>query len=138
MERTGRVLETFQNRAIVEVDNRCDAGCKFCPVGHLFSGDAAGAVRIEADNQAGARIGDTVQLELCARTSLAAYGLAYGVPMIGFIVGALLGAGAAARFPKYETHLIAFFSFLGLVCGGAVTLYKGKRFRALPVITAVK
>ncbi len=137
MEKIGTVLRTMGERATVQVGYQSSTDCKVCPIGYLCALNRCELFEFEALNPQGAKVGDRVRIELGTAKSLAAYGLAYGVPMIGLIVGAIVGAAIAGYYDGYETPIVAAFTLLGTGAGFAITLLKGRKFKATPVITAV-
>ena len=99
MEKVGTVVETTEGRATVQVGYQATSDCKLCPIGHLCALNRCESFRMEVLNPIGAKVGDMVRVELDTAASLAAYGLAYGVPTIGLVVGALVGTGLARYSP---------------------------------------
>lgn len=136
MEKIGTVIEILNNRATVRCLYRCDSECSFCPASHLFA-KSDEPLEIEALNQAGAKEGDTVRIELDAAASLGAYGLAYGVPILGLVAGALAGAAFAAQYPRLETLLVVGGAIAGAAAGFAFAVLRGRRFRPTPVIAEI-
>jgi positive regulator of sigma E activity len=138
MELIGTVLEIRQDRAIVRFQKGCDGNCKSCPMGHLFISKDSDICEVEAFNQARAVKGDKVRMEIGAKIALSAYVLAYGFPFAGFLAGAIAGGLLAPLFPlKDNTIFIAIFAFVGLGVCFMITVNKGKRFKALPVIVEI-
>jgi len=137
VERIGKVLKISGDKAMVQFRLTCADDCAFCPVGRLFAGKSRDLCELEAVNRAGAKEGDVVRIEICSGSSLSLYALAYGIPMIGFIAGALAGAAVASRHPRYETVLIAAFSIAGVAAGFLVAIVKGRKISSTPVIQSV-
>lgn len=136
MEKVGTVVGIFNGRAKVRCLYRCDSECSFCPASHLFA-KSDEPLELEALNQAGAKEGDTVRIELDAAASLGAYGLAYGVPILGLVAGALAGAAFVPRFPRLETLLVVGGAILGAAAGLAFAVLRGRRFHPTPVIAEI-
>jgi sigma-E factor negative regulatory protein RseC len=136
MEKVGTVVKTFQDRAVVQCSYRCDATCTFCPVSSIFM-SKDGPLEIEALNPAGARIGEVVRIEIDSASSLAAYGLAYGIPLVGLITGAVIGALLSRRMPHLETLFVAGMGILGAAAGLFFAVRKGRNYRATPIITEI-
>jgi len=137
MERTGIVVKISGSIAFVSFKGSCPEGCAACPMGRMFMKENGEICEIKAVNLVDAKIGDHVRLELDARTTLLAYGLAYGVPLLGLVGGILSGAFVANFFGWKQTIVIGVFGFCGLGLGFFYTLQKGKRFIAHPYITNV-
>ena len=80
------VVENKKNRAKVEIrrTSACD-GCKGCSVGREGK-----ALRVWAKNYVGARVGQIVEIELSAKTFLSATLIAYGIPLLAFLLGIFL------------------------------------------------
>lgn len=138
MELIGTVLEIRQNRAVVRFQKGCEGNCKSCHMGHVFVAKDSDICEVEALNKAGASKGDKVRMEIGAQTALSAYVLAYGLPLAGFLVGAIIGAGLAPLFHlKDDTLFISLFAFIGLGACFTIAVKKGKKFKAHPVIVEV-
>jgi positive regulator of sigma E activity len=147
MEKVGTVVKTFQDRAVVQCSYRCDATCTFCPVAGIFMSKDE-PLELEALNPAGARVGEVVRIELDSASSLAAYGLAYGIPLVGLITGAVIGALLSRRMPRLsptlhssgdvaETLFVAGMGILGAAAGLFFAVRKGRNFKATSVITKI-
>ncbi|MCC6347137.1 MAG: SoxR reducing system RseC family protein [Nitrospirales bacterium] len=89
MEETGVVREIKGPRALVAVQRQ--NSCESCPGGSLCSSLGGNEGRIEALNNAHARVGDTVRVVLKPYTYLKATLLVYGIPSLLLIVGAVIG-----------------------------------------------
>jgi len=68
---------------------------------------------VTAKNDVGASAGDTVEIELSGATLMRAVGLAYGVPLVMFMLGLLLGEPIAGRIglavnPSLASAIMAF------------------------------
>ena len=99
------VVENKNNRAQVEIRKSaaCD-GCKGCSVGREGK-----ALRVWAQNPIGARVGQTVEIELSAATFLSATLIAYGVPLIAFLLGIGFGSKVANLFNLSSAEVVSFF-----------------------------
>lgn len=137
MEKIGKVIRNRGERSVVRYRNQCSGDCETCPASHLFRGDPEESLELEAINRVGAKEGDTVRFELGPGPSLAAYGLAYGIPMVGLLGGAILGAILTGRLIRNQTLCVGLFSLLGSVAGFSYTICKGRNFHAVPVITDI-
>ena len=84
---TGRVIETRGSIAIVRFA-RSDA-CGHCNACFHFGSNEAD---IEIENACRATVGDIVAIELHSGSMFKASAIAYGIPLIGLIAGAMLGS----------------------------------------------
>lgn len=83
----GLVTETKGNLAIVHIRRREACGeCRAC-----LSGMTEKDMDIEAKNLCDAEVGDWVELELQENAFFNAVMVMYGLPLVGFIAGVLLG-----------------------------------------------
>ena len=137
IERIGKVLRISGDKAFIQFRLSCADDCVCCPMGRLFGGKSQDLCEMEAVNQAGAGPGDTVRAEITPGAQLSAYSLAYGVPLVGFIIGAISGALLARSLHRYETLFTGLFGLLGLAAGFGVALRKGRHFGTQVVITGV-
>lgn len=137
MERTGTVISIRNDIAVVKCSGACPGECKGCAVGHMFGSRENGSPDIEALNNAGAQVGDTVKIELDTRSSLIAYGIAYGIPMLGLLIGAIAGH-YAGRFLKMNENLIIFLFIIACVGGAFGLVYLlGDKFKGVPSVTKI-
>ncbi|MBN1900808.1 SoxR reducing system RseC family protein [Candidatus Sumerlaeota bacterium] len=138
MELIGTVLDVKENRAIVRFKKGCDKNCGACFVGRLFVIKDADICEVEAMNPVGACPGDAVRLEIGTKIALSAYLLAYGLPFAGFLLGAIAGNLLSHLFHMKDNPLfISLFAFLGLGICFAITVKKGKNFKALPIVMEI-
>jgi len=94
-------------------------------------------LEIETLNPAGAKVGEGVRIELDSTSTLNAYGLAYGVPLLGLIAGAVIGALLSRYMPRLETLFVAGMCIIGTGAGLFIAVRKGRHFKATPVITEI-
>ncbi len=89
----GEVIAAAGSRARVRLprNDSCRA-CGLC----LFAGDGRGMI-LEAENPAGAGVGDRVEVELERRDPLAAAVLLFGLPLLAMLAGAGAGWALAGR-----------------------------------------
>ena len=66
-----------------------------------------------------------------------AYGLAYGIPMLGLLIGVLLGAWIASMLEVEDTLPAGIGGLAGVGGGFLVGLSWGRKFRAVPEITKI-
>jgi len=109
-------------------------GCSGCPekggCGHAALLGEAPPIRLKVDNRLNARPGEWVAIGLPSSGLIASLGVAYGLPVLGFLAGTLAGSafgGTAA-------------AMLGGVCGLGLAFLAGRRLcaagrgRATPVM----
>ncbi|MBZ0157236.1 MAG: SoxR reducing system RseC family protein [Alphaproteobacteria bacterium] len=89
MEEIGVVREINGPKALVAVQKQ--SSCESCPGGKLCSSMGGNEGRIEALNNAHARVGDTVRVVLKPYTYLKGTLLVYGIPSLLLIIGAVIG-----------------------------------------------
>lgn len=88
------VIENKKNLARVEIRRSAACnGCKGCSVG---KGNKP--IRVWARNPIGAKEGQTVEIELGAKTFLSATLIAYGIPLLTFLLGIFLGFELSESF----------------------------------------
>lgn len=137
MERTGTVIAIKDNIAVVKCSGACPGDCKGCSVGHLFGSGGEDNPSLEAVNEAGAVVGDTVKIELDTKSSLAAYGIAYGIPMLGLITGAVTGYYANRILRMNENLVIFLFITVGVAAAFGIVYLLGSKFQGVPSVTRV-
>ncbi|NLZ52210.1 MAG: SoxR reducing system RseC family protein [Thermoanaerobacteraceae bacterium] len=103
------VIGNKKNRVQVEIrrSTACD-GCKGCSVGRNGK-----PLRVWAKNSIGARVGQTVEIELSAATFLSATLIAYGIPLLAFLLGIFLGFKVSE--PLNISSVEPFSFFMGLI-----------------------
>lgn len=105
----GIVKELKGNLAVVQIRRKEACGeCRAC-----LSGMTEKDMDIEAKNLCEAEVGDWVELELQENAFFNAVVIMYGVPLLGFIVGLLLGYYAVPQVVALPATLC------GLVLGAA-------------------
>jgi sigma-E factor negative regulatory protein RseC len=87
MLETGKIIEEKGNR--VKISLPLKEGCSAC--GKCTLGRGGKYMFLEAENSAGARIGDEVMVEIPERDPLIAAFLLFGIPLLGLLIGG--GAG---------------------------------------------
>jgi len=112
LRQTGRVIETKQNNMAVVRFQRSDA-CGHCNACFTFGSTEAD---IEIDNICNARVGDIVSIELHSGSMFKASAIAYGIPLIGLIVGAILGSRIGDIYAAVGGILL---------CGGTFFILRG-------------
>jgi len=111
MKERAIVVESKKNLARVEIrrSSACE-GCKACSVGRDGK-----PLRVWASNPIGARVGETVEIELGDKTFLSATLIAYGVPLLAFLLGIFLGFKLSTSLNISSTEPFALLVGLGLM-----------------------
>ena len=92
------------------VRNEACGECRAC-----FSGYMKKDMEIEAKNLCDAEVGDWVELELQENAFMNAVLILYGIPLVGFLAGILLGYFVVGQFlPITESLTAVVFGFLGI------------------------
>ena len=94
----GVVIETHEGKATVRIDK--SSACAHCKAGCMERG---GAMVTEANNLAGARVGDAVRLEFNAKAALTASLAVFGIPLLALLLGVFLGSVIADQ-AGYQEH----------------------------------
>ena len=87
VQEEGVVMEIHEGKATVRIDK--SSSCAHCKAGCM---ERSGAMVTEANNLAGARVGDTVRLELNAKAALNASLAVFGIPLLALLLGVVLGS----------------------------------------------
>lgn len=105
MNREGKVLELKKDRAIVELMRH--AACGDCGACHM--GDENMQMKVEVLNEAGAEIGDIVEIDLETNNVLRAAFFVYVIPLVALVLGIVLGkyifVSAGSRTEAYSAIL---------------------------------
>lgn len=106
------VVSNRGKEARVEIlrSSACDH-CQGCEVGRNKK-----TIKVWADNSIGAKVGQTVEIELEAATMLTATFIAYVIPLLSFILGMSLGYKGAIAMAIAGFEVFALFS--GLISMG--------------------
>ena len=111
MEETGKVVSVEGVRAVVSVPRK--GVCDHCTAGTCNVSDSG--VRIEAINEAGASVGQTVRVSMRPYTYVKGSMLLYGVPAISLIAGAVLGSELISQWlPGMDKQGVAAITAFGL------------------------
>lgn len=89
MKEKGAVVEIINT--IAKVSLQSSEACKTCAAGH-FCRPSGNSRVIEAENIIGACIGDKVHIEISTHSSLIAFFLLFGLPVILSLIGLLFGS----------------------------------------------
>ena len=107
MNAKGEVIEIRGDKAIVKFKR--GKACKNCNACLSFSSDE---LTVEIKNTLSATVGDNVNIVLHERSVLKASLIAYGIPLIAFLAGALTGSIFGDIFTAVGGILGAGISFL--------------------------
>lgn len=137
---TGRVVAVRGDLAEVRFPRgRLCEGCGACCVA-----DGEGAMVAEARNPLGAVVGQLVVVELPVRQSLKAAYILYGVPLLAFLTGLVIGSvlghlfsGGSLAVPLGLVLAFAFLALSYLLLGRIYSPRSRASERYRPVITAV-
>jgi len=102
LKQTGIVIEQKANTAKVLIQRH--AMCAECGGCKMAADDSK--LEIEAINEAGATVGQWVEVDMDEGTFLQATFIAYGIPLIALLVGIFLGAQILTLFNIVNNHEI--------------------------------
>lgn len=124
MTHTGVVRELRENTAVVVVDQSQCGSCSAKSSCYGLSGKGPGERVLEADNHAGARVGDRVEVELGVHATLTVISAAFLVPvvMMGAGYALLMGRGATQGAAGAGAGLVA-----GLLLAWLINRNLGRR-----------
>ncbi len=111
MEETGLVIKVEGNRAFVAVERK--SACEGCPASSIICKPGDEGSIIEAINEAGAKIGDRVNVSLKAFSYLKGSIIVYGIPTICLIAGAVIGKEILKDFISLDPELLSAIFGLG-------------------------
>lgn len=108
MKEFALVIDANEDTAVVEVarSGAC-AGCGKCAIGRENQ-----TVQAEIKNTRGVKVGETVEVEMEFSSILSASFIAYGIPFIGFIIGAVLGYYVFSKFITFSADVLGLISGL--------------------------
>lgn len=140
-ERRARVLAVEPENIILELDS---APCEGCSIGcrgrcNLFSPDSRGRFLLPSAQCPAVLAGDDVLLALDEDQLRRAGYRGYGIALIGLVLGAAVGAGAAAMLAgsglKVDPDLP---TFLGMVGGVAIAVARSRQYDIQPTVRKVE
>jgi sigma-E factor negative regulatory protein RseC len=116
--------------------------CGSCRAAHCCSSlGSTSKMAIRALNTAGAKAGDLVTLSLKTDAVIKSAAIAYLIPVVGLIGGAIAGVGLSQELGANETTISVLLALVGLVLGFAVTIiisrWMSARGGLTPVITGI-
>jgi len=140
-QKRGRVSRIDKDGWAMVVTEKGDA-CSNCESAQ-FCHSLADCSRMETRvlNQAGAGVGDTVSISLSSSTVLKSAFLLYILPTIGFLFGAVGGAGLHKQLGLSDSGAAIVLGFAGLILGFVIARLISQRQSAgrklIPVITRI-
>ena len=114
MEETGTVVGVKDRTAMVSTEAK--GICHSCSArGLCHMSGKKGRMEVEAWNRIGAGIGDRVQIRISGRSTLTAAFLLYLVPLLGFLLGVLIGQSLTGN---QVWAVVVGLAFLAAIYGG--------------------
>lgn len=113
MKETGLVVGIDERNAKVKIERKSACGsCKGCRLGE--TGEMS--MTIDVSNEAGARVGDLVEIDMETTDVLFAAFIMYGIPLIALLAGVFLSYGISPRFGWGEdwVHMLVGLVFTAL------------------------
>ncbi len=108
---TGRVIKLDGDRAVVLL--HAAKSCKGCGAAAIGLCKPSGGIStLIVKNTRHARLGDTVTVSLDRSVQWRGFLLAYGVPILSFLMGTVLGHIAEAHIPVSSLDVLSGFAFL--------------------------
>ncbi|MDH7500210.1 MAG: SoxR reducing system RseC family protein [candidate division NC10 bacterium] len=118
MSEQGKIIGFQGSRMLVEMPRlRACARCGIC-----MHGEDQATMTLELETPGDARIGDQVILELRPKLILQAAAFAYGLPIVGIVLGALLGSYLSPSPSSGEVFTLI-GAGAGLVIGLLLSIY---------------
>jgi len=91
------------------------SACQSCPGGSVCKSMGDNEALVEALNQAGAAVGDTVRIRFQPYSYLRGTAFIYGIPSLMLILGAIIGKEyLPASFPAVEPDILSAIAGFGL------------------------
>ena len=112
MEKVGYVIFEENNKALIDVRRNTACGDKCSSCG---SGCDAPNIRIEANNNIGAKAGEFVEIQMETKTVLGSAFLVYIIPLILLIFGIGLGINVGKYYEVANYELVGLGSGLGFL-----------------------
>ena len=140
-QKKGRVSRIENDGWAMVVTEKGDAcsGCESAQFCHSLADCSKMETRVL--NQAGAKVGDTVSISLNSSTVLKSAFILYILPTVGFLLGAVGGAGLHKQLGIGDTGGAILFGFAGLILGFVIARLISKRKatarQLTPVITRI-
>ena len=126
---TGRITKIDDNFATIAIDSTDD--CKNCGIRFLCSPGSEKEKIIRLENTIYAKVGDKVSISESSNILLKLSFLQYGLPLIGFLLGIIIGTQIPIKLQPVE-----FYQFLcglfGLGLAGLISFLIIKRMTKKP------
>lgn len=104
MEEIGIVKKTMGAKAKIAIQRHAACGdCGACQVGKDKM-----TMNTVVQNPVGAKVGDTVAVEMTFGNVMKAGSIAYGIPLIAFLIGAVLGYYCLPKFFAVDAAIAGF------------------------------
>ncbi len=133
----GIVLRTIEDGWAEVVTKRRDA-CENCGASHCcVASETGGKMITRALNKAKAASGDLVALSLEPGVVLKSAAALYLIPIIGFLLGAIIGGAVHTAIGLSEVGGVIALAFVGLAFGYGITALISKRMSKKGALTPV-
>ena len=129
MVEDGIVVEEKDGIAVVKMRQREDAVCRGCGLCRKRDGRED---TLDADNSRGARPGDAVRVEVPEGDLLSACFFLFGMPVVGFLVGAFLAHGISLKPLRVVAFLVPLLGSWWVGLALAERLGRRRRPKILP------
>lgn len=129
------IVVRLRNPGIADVMTEKGGGCESCSSAHSCHAFGTGKMITRARNRVDARIGDQVSLELSPGLFVGSAAMVYLLPVVGFIIGAVLGSSLHEAAGLGATAGSVWFGFGGLALGFLITLTVSRRSGARGTMT---
>ena len=136
------LIASIDDKGWAEVVTQRRDACGVCGAGHCcmpFAGHSK--MLVKALNRVGANRGDRVVIDLASGNVIQSAAILYVIPVVGLIIGAVVGSTLAPGWPFKGIDSNMFFTLLGLALGFLVTVlisrYLSKKRQFTPVITRI-
>ena len=126
---TGSITQIDNNFATIAIDSTDD--CKDCGIRFLCSPGSDNQKIITLENIIDAKIGDRVAVSEASNILLKLSFLQYGLPLIGFLLGIVLGTQIQIQWQPVELYQF-FCGLLGLGLAGLISYLIIKRMAKNP------
>ena len=121
----GLVIRTSAH-GLTEVLTERHSACGGCQTSHgCKSCLTSSKIKAKVNNPVNALPGDVVEIHLAQRALAQSAAILYGLPLVGLIVGAILGAGPLARWFSDPSTAAAAAGILGLTLGLVLAVMAG-------------
>lgn len=123
MEEIGVVKEV--KGSFIRVEMRRTPQCERC--GMCIQGADNQTLLLDVENSVNAQPGDRVRLALSGGSIIAASFWVYGMPLIGLVIGSIVGTYGARYVNALEKYFPLIGGFLGLCAGVGISMFVDKQ-----------